>query len=253
MAKIKCLRVETERAAFLGDWHIPHHDTQAVELVFAFLAWFKPKHVFIIGDFLDFYVLSRFSKDPERLLELQSDLDMGYAILKRLRKTCPRAKIVYIDGNHEARLLAFLWNHPEISTLKSLRLPELLRLADFDIEHHSYHEQLQWHGLLIEHGDRVSKKSAYTAAAMVEARGISGVTGHTHRLGTHYRTDNSGVKVWAENGCLCRLDPSYVIGVPNWQHGFSVAQAMKGDERFFLEQIPIVKGKILYSGRLWTR
>lgn len=250
---IQMRRVETERSVYLSDWHVPYHDKTAIELVFNFLRWFKPHTIFLVGDFLDFYQISRFSKDPERLLELQQDLNIAKGILRRIRKDHQKARIVYMDGNHEHRLTTYLWQHPEISTLDKLKLPELLELPESKIEHHNYHEQLKWYGLLVEHGDRVSKHSAYTAKSMVEARGVSGISGHSHRLATHFRYDNSGMKLWAENGCLCELNPSYVIGVPNWMQGFTVAQAVRKSDRFFIEQIPIIKHKIFYSGLLWDK
>lgn len=251
MPKPRQTRAETERAIFLGDWHHPYHDEAAVELALAFTAWFKPHAVFILGDFLDFYEVSRFDKDPARLLDLQDDLDQGKRTLRRLRKAAPDAKIRYLDGNHEHRLVKYVWEHPEISPLDCLKLPSLLGLAELGISHHGYHEQLRWHGLLVEHGNRANKLSAYTARAMLEARGVSGVSGHTHRLGTHYRTDFAGQRVWAENGCLCNLRPEYVIGLPDWQHGFSVARAVRGKDRFILESVPIVGHALYYNDHLW--
>jgi predicted phosphodiesterase len=251
MVAVSRKKVETERALFLGDWHVPYQDMIAVELAFSFMEWFGPDTIFLIGDFQDFYSVSRFDIDPERIQSLQHELDVGRGILKRLRRAAPDARIVYLSGNHEHRLTKFLWAHPKISGLRNLQLPSLLGLEELEIEYHTYHEQLNWYGLLVEHGDRASKKSAYTAAAMMDARGVSGITGHTHRLGAHFRSDNAGNKVWYENGCLCRLDAEYVIGKPNWQHGFSVGFGLSGRTRFIVEQVPILSGRLFYNGQLW--
>lgn len=248
---VRCLSPESERAMWVGDVHCPFFDPVAVDLIFAFARWFKPDAFFCLGDWADFYAVSRFDKDPQRLLSLQDELNTTKSLLGKLRQTLPNARIVYLEGNHESRLVRYLWQHPEISTLDNLRLPVLLGLDDLEIEHYDYSKQLQWHGLLIEHGDRVRGKSAATARAMMEARGVSGITGHTHRLAAYYRTDNSGVKVWYENGCACQLRPSYIIGAPDWQQGFTVGYALKGRQRFLCEQIPILSGRLFYAGKLW--
>jgi predicted phosphodiesterase len=245
-------KADTETAIFLGDIHIPYHDPVSIELVLSFLQWFRPDSVYIIGDCLDFYAISRFNKDPQRMLSLQEELDAGVALLARIRKAIGnKARLVYLSGNHEHRLLRYLWDHPEISTLNSLRIPSLLRLDEVEADYHDYTEQLQWHALLVEHGDRVRGKSSATACAMLESRGVCGVSGHSHRLGTFYRTDNSGVKMWMENGCLCSLSPSYLIGKPNWCQGFSIVRALRGRRRFLCEQVPILSHRLFYSGRLW--
>lgn len=248
---VRVAKPDCEKAAFIGDWHIPYHDPIAVELVLKFLEWFRPDTVFILGDYIDAYSVSRFDKDPQRLLSLQSELDEARGILCKLRRVCPRARIIYIAGNHEDRLRRYLWKAPEISVLDNLQLPALLGLEELDIDYHGYERQLEWHGLLVEHGDRVSKHSAYTAKAMLEARGVSGISGHSHRLAAYYRTDNGGVKVWYENGCVCDTNPTYVIGKPNWAQGFTVAHALKGRQRFAASQIPILSGRLFYDGRVW--
>jgi predicted phosphodiesterase len=242
--------VGDERAVVVSDLHVPYHDPVAVELVFDFLRWFTPDTLFINGDLLDFYALSRFSKDPERALSLQEELDQGQGLLERFRATLPKARLVFLEGNHEARLQRYLWDHPEVSKLKSLQMPALLGLEDLEIEHHGYQAPQMWRGVLIEHGSVVRKASAATAKAMLDQRGTSGISGHTHRLGMHYRTNYSETAVWAENGCLCALEPEYCIK-PDWQQGFSVLHGW--ENRFLLEQIPILRRRLFYHGVLWER
>ena len=70
----------------------------------------------------------------------------------------------------------------------------------------------------------------------------------------HYRTNYAGTHVWYENGCLCKLEGfEFAHGQPNWQQGFSVAYSPNDGSRFFLEQIPILSGRILFGGLLWGR
>jgi hypothetical protein len=242
----------TTRTAFLGDAHAPHQDPVAVRLALGFLGWFAPQTLYLIGDIADFYQVSRFDKDPQRLLALQDDLDACVDFLADVRKAVgPRCRVVFLEGNHEDRLARYLHPRPEIAGLRSMRLPDLLGLGGLKIEHRPYAGPLVHPGtdFLVEHGDRVSRQSGATAKSMLDARGMSGISGHTHRLGAHYRTDEGGEKVWYENGCLCDVRPSYVKGRPNWQQGFSVMH--QWGNRFEVEQVRVASGRIFYAGNLW--
>jgi UDP-2,3-diacylglucosamine pyrophosphatase LpxH len=95
MKKIKC-----EKSAFISDLHIPFHWKPTVDVVLEFLKWFQPDFVFIVGDLMDFYPLSNFDKNPQRLLQLQDELDQGVLFLKQLRKAVGRdCRIIFTPGN----------------------------------------------------------------------------------------------------------------------------------------------------------
>ena len=44
------------------------------------------------------------------------------------------------------------------------------------------------------------------------------------------------------------MDPEYINGQPNWQHGFSVGWLLPNDQ-FHFEQIAIVNGTFVYGGK----
>lgn len=150
-------------------------------------------------------------------------------------------------------LTKYLWAHPEISSLRDLRLPAQLHLSgeDIEAEHFSYHQPQRWHGLQVEHGDRVSRHSAATAKTMLEARGVSGVSGHTHRAGVHFRTDETGMKAWWELGCLCGLNPEYLVSRPNWQQCVTVGYAPANKDRFVVCQAPVINHVLFFEGQEW--
>jgi len=245
--------VKSEKVVFLGDVHFPYADRMALGLASQFLASFKPDFIYLIGDIVDFYALSTFDRDPNRLLSLQDELDQAKAWFGEIRKICPKSKIHYRDGNHENRLLRYLWRRPELSPLRSLTIPELMSFSDYGITHHKHNSHLEHREFQVEHGDMVRKHSAYTASGMLDKRQMSGISGHTHRMGMHWRTDTHGMKVWVENGCLCNMKPEYIIGTPNWQQGFTVAHWVYDNHRFIVEQVPIIGKKIYYHGRMWRQ
>jgi hypothetical protein len=100
--------------------------------------------------------------------------------------------------------------------------------------------------LMVTHGDKAMKHAGQTAKATYEQYGSSVLVGHTHRMGTFYKSDVHGVHGAWENGCLCRLDPEYVQR-PNWQQGFSVVH-VEADGYFNVQQIPILDGSSFFFG-----
>lgn len=232
------------RELVVSDLHVPYHDAWAVELVCKCAEVVRPTRLIIAGDAGDFYQCSRFDKDPARVQEdMQAELDGIDDVFGQLCSAvgddCARE---FIPGNHELRLYKYLCRHPELASLRALELPNLLPLDKYGI-HYNEHEFLPLKTLVVKHGDRVRKHSAYTAKAEVENEhySISTITGHTHRLGSHYVTHRRGYVAGWENGCLCSLDVEYVHN-PDWQQGFSVV-SHEGRQSFFVEQAIMVGEK----------
>ena len=235
-----------EKSLFLSDVHAPYEDGKSLKVVREFSEWFKPQKIFILGDLVDFYQLSSFNKDPKRMDYLQDDLDVARSVLEMIRTSNPRAQIWLFEGNHESRLRRWLWTHPEVASLRDLSIMQLLTLHQYDVHWVPANDRFVHHGIYLEHGDIVRRHSAYTARGMMERRGVSGVSGHTHRMGTHYLTNMGGDYVWVENGCLCDRSPEYSKS-PNWQNGFTVGYFK--NERFTMNQICIPDGKCVYAGK----
>lgn len=239
-----------ETVIIYNDTHNPYQDKLVLDLFEQFVREYQPNYLFINGDGNDFYPLSNFDKNPERLVNLQGDLDSTGAMYSRQRRIVPNARIIELDGNHEDRLRRFLWSKvPELANLRCLDLNKLLSLEDNEISHTSYEEGLLVNGIfLVIHGNIASIHSSYTAKRMYEKQGQCGIHGHTHRGGSYYKTDRFGIWGWWENFCLCDLDPDYIQN-PNWQQGFSVVHFKK--KRFYVEQVPIIDGKFIYGGKLY--
>lgn len=239
-----------ERSAFLPDIHFPYQDPTALAIALRWLRDFDPHHIFLLGDVLDFYALSRFIGAPDKLLHLQAELDQARDFLDALRRAHPRATITYLQGNHEARLTKYLWSKaPELSGLRGISVPNLLEMQKLRC---TYVETgtTEFHGLVVKHGNVVRRSAGYSGTGELDAIGTSGISGHTHRLAQIYRTNHGGMYTWIESGCLCSLKPEYAEGqVMNWQHGLSYGLFKKSDSRFLIQPIPIVNGCLIWNGR----
>ena len=130
-----------------------------------------------------------------------------------------------------------------------ITIEELLGLKPLEIQYIPYGEGIEYEGLYITHGDVISKHSGWTAKAHYERYGGCGMVGHSHRLGSYFKTERIDTYGWWENGCLCDLQPEYV-NYPNWCQGFSIGYFT--NDRFFIEQVPIIDHKFMVEGKYYN-
>lgn len=237
-------RASTLDVVSLTDWHVPYHDTQAVNAALKFCEVIQPE-IIVMHEVHDFYELSRFNKDPARKETLQDELDEAARYFRRLRKACPDSRLILLNSNHLDRLRRFLWTEGRpLASLRALQLEALLELEQHDIE---LRDNFSFKGVLFKHGDIVRKFSGYTAKGEFEKEGCAGVTGHTHRLGSFFTRKRGGSYAWVESGCLCDLEPEYIDGVADWQHGITLVTFERDGLQYYMQPIPIIKGQIIYG------
>lgn len=236
------------RIVKLNDWHIPFQDTEALTTAIAFTRSLNPD-ILIIDEIIDFYAISKFDKDPRRKLNLQREIDETLTYLNILRKIFQRVRIIMLNSNHLDRLGKYLRGKaPELYYLRSLEIKELFKLDEFKIE---FMETYVHNGMFIfKHGDVARKHSGWSARAEYEKEGMSGASGHCHKLGVYNVTKRGGRYVWAECGCLCRLDQEYITGVPDWQHGL-VCVDFVGD-KFLITPYGIFDGTMILNRKIIT-
>jgi len=225
-------RGKTVSAVLVPDTHHPFHDQRAIDLVTTVIKDVGPDVVVDMGDGVDAYHLSRFDKDPNRLHTLQDEIDAKHEHLAVMRDAAPNADIHYLEGNHEDRLRRTIWNlDGAAAALQKLRVfqaamtwPSLLGMDELHITFHGHNVPVRdvLPKFLLVHGTLVRKWAGYTARGEWERWGSSGASGHTHRLALFHHRHQTASHVWAECGCLCRLDMEYVA-FADWQNGCVVA------------------------------
>jgi len=243
---------ELRTAAFFCDSQNPYQDKVTVSLVERFLQDIEFHYLIYGGDVNDFYGISSFDKNPQRIPRLQEDIDDTKYMLDRHSKIFPSVEKKWLDGNHEDRLRKFLWSRAAaLSSLACLTIPELFKLQDFGVEYLPYEQGLMVNNVfLMLHGDIASIHSGYTAKRMFEKHGGCGICAHCHRGGSFYKRDRFGIWGWWEGFCLCHLNPDWIKN-PNWVQGISLVH-FRG-KRFWVEQVPIIDHSLMYGGKIYEK
>lgn len=242
----KSTKEETERVVFVPDTHFPYQHDEHLASALRFIRRVKPHRVVHLGDLLDFHSLSRFNQEQERLDELQNEVDEANVFLRALRNAAPDAKIDLIQGNHDIRLARYVAeNARALTSLRALEFKRLLHVQENGIRLHEPHGLLLRKNFLATHGVKVTKTAAKLNA---QSMGVNGISAHTHRL-SRYRQNGYQPLEWVEAGTLSRLDPPYVIGVPDWQAGMAIGHFSTKTDSFVVDLIQVMDGKFLYGGK----
>lgn len=195
----------------------------------------------------------------------QQDIAAGNWFLDEIQKAAPRAKIHYIEGNHEDRLERWIvdqtMRHSRDSAfLRTLLAPEaLLRLEERGIKYYgrgSHHIPglppgwIKLGKIFFVH-ELGGGKNAASAAVSRTAGNV--VYAHTHVSDTS-TTVLPGVGLVAawNPGCLCQRAPLWRHSNPTgWSHGYGV-QFITKSENFLHTNVPIWEGESL-AGQLIRR
>lgn len=180
----------------------------------------------VLGDFLDFYAISRFGrKDPTRSVFVQDEIDVGRKLIARLSKMFPDARKIFCQGNHEERLSNFIKdNCPQLWGMIDLR--EALGLTYHGWEWVPYGHWVRVGKLLFAHDFGVGGK--YFARRTLDKIWFSACIGHFHSHQAAEKVDVFGKthRVWCPGwlGDIKTAGEYIQGGVADWSKGFSVVR-----------------------------
>lgn len=234
---------------FLPDVHLSCADHTTLSTVFRFLELTQPEVITQIGDLLDCYQLSSFDKNPARALQLMDEVELARKFWATIRNLCPNARLVMLEGNHEDRLNRLICRNPAFYGITSFSWADILDLQKYNVEWKPYRSRVMYRDcLIVTHGSRVGK---YGGMLELESRGISGVSGHTHRLRAYHKTTEAGTVSWFEAGYLGSIkstDYDYLHYQPDWQQGFVAGWYSQEMKRYQLHAVEIHNHMFLWNG-----
>jgi predicted phosphodiesterase len=230
------------RALVLSDAHFPYHEPKVLE---AAVAWakqhFNPGMIFLNGDWLDFYAISRWDKDPKRR-NFPAEIEKCKQSLAWIAECFPGIPIKFKKGNHEERWDKFIWNKaPELWGLKACTLEKILGTKKLGIKMIGDQRVVMFGNLPVLHGHELPKG---LTNPVNQSRGAflrtihSTLTAHGHRSSSHSEPDMFGKSTasWSQ-GCLCNRNPEYAR-INKWNWGFATIEADK-DKTYNVENYQI--------------
>lgn len=237
------------------DTHCPYQSESAVEVALKITYWYKPDRIIFLGDFLDYFSLSRFAEESvaaRAAASMKDEFAEGNRVMDKFTKHCK--DIVYLEGNHESRYKDYLDKHPEV---KGLVEPEVglnfrdRRKAGYKIKHYTYNECHKEGNLYFTHGLYTTQNHA---AKHVQSFGRNLVYGHIHdvQMATHVSPIDISRKHMALClGCLCDRNPTYLRNAPSkWVHCLGVVH-IRDNGDFNVDPIVISDGVASYGGKVF--
>lgn len=244
-------------ALIIPDTHVPYHDKRAYDLMLKVAKDQKRiDEIVILGDFGDYYAVSSHAKDPDLESLLEYEVNEVNKKLDQLDKLFPRAKKVFIEGNHENRLTRYVRDKaPELFGL--VDSPSLLKIK----------ERKNWSW--IEYGPRqkyrVLKSKLYArhepmgggkhcAAGTVDKAGHSVIFGHVHRIQEFQSVD---IDDRNHRGITCgwlgekkHKVYEYVKNHHQWALGFSLVKVFP-DKSFHNQTLHIINYRCVYGNKVY--
>ena len=189
----------------------------------------QPEKIVLNGDIFDLTEFGKYTQDP-RQYDPVGRIKWVHQFLADLRAACPEAEIIFVEGNHEFRLLRHLTEATPalmtvLSDLHGMTVPSLLGLEKYEVNFvarmdlAAFNEAdikkelaknyvLLWDSLLFHH--------------FPEGRnmGFPGANGHHHKhLVWHSYSPTFGPYEWHQLGAGHIRQASYCPG-EKWSNGF---------------------------------
>lgn len=258
----------------------PTHDEEAIDIAFSIIKDVKPDLIVMVGDNLDLPEFGKYRLSSAYALTTQASIDRATTLCAQLRAAAPHARITWLSGNHEERLVNYVIDNAKSAfalrkgntpdSWPVLSVPYLCRFDEFGIEFvPGYPAGQFWinQRLRVIHGTKV-RSNGSTAHAYLSTEKTSVLYGHIHRRewAERSRSDWDGPKtvMAASPGTLARCDgtvPSTKGGldldgrpmtvVEDWQQGIGIVTFTPGEGPFWYEQVPFHGGEAFFRGKLY--
>lgn len=255
----------------------PIHDEAAMGVALAIAKDLQPDVVVFHGDNADLAELSRFRHSPAFQRTTQATIDRCAAEAAAYRAACPDAQLIWLEGNHEARLPFYILDNAkaafglrrglEVAGWPVLSMPHLCHFDASGVVYQSGYPANEWwlnDNFRVIHGHKVRSNGSTAHMYLDDAR-VSTAFGHVHRRELAQRTRHTrhGARTITSVsfGCLARVDgvvPSTkggmdVHGQPvrtteDWQNGVGIVRFQPGDGLHVVESVEILGGWAMWSG-----
>lgn len=238
--------IDHQRLLVLSDIHFPYHDRDALMIALKEGKRREVDSILLNGDILDFYQLSKFTKDF-RKKSVRAEIDTFRYFIDQLKQRFPETTIYFKFGNHEQRLERWIMNNAQMFD-GLFNIENIIQFNDHGIIYLKDNIGVKFGDLNIIHGHEIRTGiGVINVARTYYLKAQANILlGHWHQNQEYITRDIAGnIKgAWAQ-GCLCRLDAEYTFGLNQWNHGFSIVDKISPKGDFKLKLYRIVDGQFM--------
>lgn len=251
---LKAVNISTQDFIFphkkpliVSDIHLPYHDIDAIEIALEKAYKNDVDSIYLNGDILDFYQVSRFTKEGGAM-SIKEERDMFFEFIGWIKSNFD-VPIYYKAGNHEERLAKYINDKaPDLAQLPELSLSGFLKLDDLGVQFVDGRQKAMMGKLIVVHGHEFGES---IFSPVNPARGLflraksSTLAGHNHQTSEHHENNlkNDSMACFS-TGCLCQLTPNYrPFAYTKWNHGFAIVE-IDEDDSFEVSNYRIIDGKV---------
>ena len=251
---LKAVNISTQDFIFphkkpliVRDIHLPYHDIDAIEIALEKAYKNGVDSIYLNGDILDFYQVSRFTKEGGAM-SIKEERDMFFEFIGWIKSNFD-VPIYFKAGNHEERLAKYINDKaPDLAQLPELTLSGFLKLDDLGVQFVDGRQKAMMGKLIVVHGHEFGES---IFSPVNPARGLflraksTTLAGHNHQTSEHHENNlkNDSMACFS-TGCLCQLTPNYrPFAYTKWNHGFAIVE-IDEDESFEVSNYRIIDGKV---------
>lgn len=251
---VKAVNIKTEDFIFphfkpliLSDIHLPYHEIEPIQIALEYGYKHNVDSIYLNGDILDFYKVSRFIKDGS-MMTVKEERDMFFEFIGWIKQNFD-VPIFFKVGNHEERLAHYInEKSPELASLPELSLQNFLKLDELGIQFIDGRQKCVMGKLIVVHGHEFGES---IFSPVNPARGLflrakcSVLAGHNHQTSEHHENNlkNDSMACFSV-GSLCQLSPAYrPFAYTKWNHGFAIPE-IDTDGSFTVNNMRIINGQV---------
>jgi len=245
-----------KKALIIPDTHRPFHHRKAYSIMMEAAYHTGVDEVVILGDYADFYSVSRHRKDPRVGTLIDEEIDSVRSGLDEIDACFPQAKKVFLEGNHEYRLESFLIDQaPAVFGSRHIvtEVKHLFGLHDRPNWTYVPFGRAQSYRILGAELFAFHRPKASVPRSHIAKVFVSSIYGDVHKIERAHAVGLDGrhlVSVcpgWLGDVASRVFD--YMPGVPQWQLGFAIVSIEETSRDFFIDTFEIKNNRALVFGK----
>lgn len=226
------------------------------------IARIQPEKVVLNGDIFDLPEFSKYTNDP-RLFNPVERIQWVHKFLEDIREAAPDAELIFVEGNHEFRLLRHLSEATPalmtvLSDLHGLTIPALLGLTKYEVNFVARADLAAFNETSIKKELALNYVMLYDSLLFHHfpegfQMGMPGANGHHHKHTVRAAySPTYGPYEWHQTGAGHKRHATYCAG-EKWSNGFLIANVDTHTRRTHFDYVDTTHDHCVMGGDWYIR